>query len=141
MCPTAVVDGCSRRIRAYRVAITLEAVHAVDALHDAYRRFAKLDILNIDQGSKFTAQEFVDAFSGNVVKFSMDGRGARCNNGFVERIWRSVKYGRIDPQAYDSVSAARTDIAEYIEWYNMSAVILVRRTKHRRRLGCQVCSC
>ena len=55
----------SRRIRAHRMAITLEAVHAVDALHEAYRRFAKPDILNTDQGSQFTAQEFVDAFLGN----------------------------------------------------------------------------
>jgi putative transposase len=115
---TAVVDVYSRRILAHRVAITLEAVHAVDALHEAYRRFGKPDIVNTDQGSQFTAQEFVDAVLGNEVKLSMDGRGAWRDNVFVERIWRSVKYERVYLRAYDSVGMARADIAHYIDWYN-----------------------
>ena len=115
---TAVVDVYSRRILAHRVAITLEAMHAVDALQEAYRRFGRPDIVNTDQGSQFTAQEFVDAVLGNEVKLSMDGRGAWRDNVFVERVWRSVKYERVYLRAYDSVNAARTDIAEYIAWYN-----------------------
>jgi putative transposase len=115
---TAVVDVYSRRILAHRVAITLEAVNAVDALQEAYGRFGKPEIVNTDQGSQFTAQEFVDAVLGNEVKLSMDGRGAWRDNVFVERIWRSVKYERVYLRAYQSVSAARSDIADYISWYN-----------------------
>ena len=48
----------------------------------------------------------------------MDGRGAWRDNVFVERVWRSVKYERAYLKAYDSVSAARTDIADYLSWYN-----------------------
>ena len=51
-------------------------------------------------------------------KLSMDGRGAWRDNVFVERVWRSVKYERVYLKAYDSVSAARADIAEYMAWYN-----------------------
>jgi putative transposase len=40
-----------------RVAITLGAIYAVDALHETSRGFGKPDIVNIDQGSQFTAQE------------------------------------------------------------------------------------
>jgi putative transposase len=115
---TAVVDVYSRRILAHRTATTLEAVHAVDALQEAYANFGKPDIVNTDQGSQFTAQEFVDAVIDNGVKLSMDGRGAWRDNVFVERVWRSVKYERVYLRAYDSVSAARRDIAEYIDWYN-----------------------
>ena len=39
------------------------------------------------------------------------GRGAWRDNVFVERFWRSVKYERVCLGAYDSVSAARSDIA------------------------------
>ena len=49
----------------------------------------------------------------------MDGRGAWCDNVFVERLWRTIKYERVYLRAYDSVNEARTDIAEYIDWYNM----------------------
>ena len=38
---------------------------------------------------------------------------------FVERLWRSVKYERVYLKVYDSVSAARADIADYLAWYNM----------------------
>ena len=48
----------------------------------------------------------------------MDGRGAWRDNVFVERVWRSVKYERVYLKAYDSVSAARADIADYFRWYN-----------------------
>ena len=81
-------------------------------------RFGKPEIINTDQGSQFTAQEFVDAVMDNGVKLSMDGRGAWRDNVFVERIWRSVKYERVYLRAYESVSIARKDIAEYIDWYN-----------------------
>jgi putative transposase len=48
----------------------------------------------------------------------MDGRGAWRDNVFVERLWRSVKYERVYLKAYDSVSAAKADIAHYLSWYN-----------------------
>jgi putative transposase len=57
---TAVVDVYSRRILAHQVAITLGAVHAVEALQEAYARFGKPSIVNADQCSQFTAQDFVD---------------------------------------------------------------------------------
>ncbi len=49
----------------------------------------------------------------------MDGRGAWRDNVFVERLWRTVKYERVYLKVYDSVSQARADIAQYIEWYNL----------------------
>ena len=115
---TAVVDVYSRRILAHRTAITLEATHAVDALEEAYRCFGKPEIVNTDQGSQFTAQDFVDAVLNNQVKLSMDGRGAWRDNVFVERVWRTIKYERVYLRAYNSVSDARQDIAQYIDWYN-----------------------
>jgi len=51
-------------------------------------------------------------------QLSMDGRGAWRDNVFVERLWRSVKYERVYLKAYDSVRAARADIADYLDWYN-----------------------
>ena len=68
--------------------------------------------------TQFTAAEFTDAVLGQGCKLSMDGRGAWRDNVFVERLWRSVKYERVYLKAYDSVSAARADIADYMGWYN-----------------------
>ena len=115
---TAVVDVASRRVLAHKVAITLEACHAREVIEQALARWGTPAIVNTDQGSQFTATEFTDAVLGKGCQLSMDGRGAWRDNVFVERLWRSVKYERVYLKAYDSVSAARADIADYMGWYN-----------------------
>ncbi len=115
---TAVVDVASRKVLAHKVAITLEAVHAKEIIEQAFKRYGTPEIVNTDQGSQFTATEFIDVVLAQGCKLSMDGRGAWRDNVFVERLWRSVKYERVYLKAYDSVSAARADIADYVAWYN-----------------------
>ena len=115
---TAVVDVASRRVLAHKVATTLEACHAREVIELAFARWGTPDIVNTDQGSQFTATEFTDVALAQGCQLSMDGRGAWRDNVFVERLWRSVKYERVYLKAYDSVSAARADIADYIGWYN-----------------------
>ena len=115
---TAVVDVASRRVLSHKVAITLEACHATEVMQQALARYGTPQIVNTDQGSQFTATEFTDVVLSSDAKLSMDGRGAWRDNVFVERLWRSVKYERVYLKAYDSVSCARADIAQYFEWYN-----------------------
>jgi putative transposase len=115
---TAVVDVASRRVLTHKVAITLEACHAREIMQEAFARFGTPEIVNTDQGSQFTAEEFTDVVLAKGCKLSMDGRGSWRDNVFVERIWRSVKYERVYLKAYDSVSAARADIGDYFDWYN-----------------------
>jgi putative transposase len=115
---TAVVDVASRCVLAHKVAITLEASHAREVIEQAFARHGTPEIVNTDQGSQFTATEFTDTVLARGCKLSMDGRGAWRDNVFVERLWRSVKYERVYLKAYDAVSAARTDIADYLTWYN-----------------------
>jgi len=115
---TAVVDVASRRTLAYKVAITLEACHAREVIEQAFARHGTPEIVNTDQGSQFTAETFTEVVLARGCKLSMDGRGAWRDNVFVERLWRSVKYERVYLKAYDSVSAARADIADYFRWYN-----------------------
>jgi putative transposase len=115
---TAVVDVVSRRVLAHKVAITLEAVHAKEVIEQAFARYGVPEIVNTDQGSQFTAEEFTNVVLAKGCRLSMDGRGAWRDNVFVERLWRSVKYERVYLKAYDSVSAARADIADYFAWYD-----------------------
>jgi putative transposase len=117
---TAVVDWASRRVLAAKVAITLEACHAVDVLQEAFSRYGRPEIVNTDQGSQFTAHEFVQTVREQGCNLSMDGCGAWRDNVFVERLWKSVKYERAYLHAYDSVTQARTSVMQYMDWYNQS---------------------
>ena len=117
---TAVVDWASRKVLAARIAITLEACHAVAVLQEAFARHGTPAIINTDQGSQFTADEFIQAVQAQGCRLSMDGRGAWRDNIFVERLWRTVKYEEVYLHAYDSVREARTSIMRYLDWYNRS---------------------
>jgi putative transposase len=115
---TAVVDVASRVVLAHKVAITMEACLAREIIAQARARFGVPEIVNTDQGSQFTAEEFTKAVIDMGGKLSMDGRGAWRDNVFVERLWRSLKYECVYLKAYDGVSAARADIGRYMEWFN-----------------------
>jgi transposase InsO family protein len=73
---------------------------------------------------QFTATEFTEVVLAQGCKLSMDGRGAWRDNVFVERLWRSV-------------SAARADLADYIDWYKTHRphASLDRATPERRRFA------
>nr|WP_155623965.1 IS3 family transposase [Burkholderia territorii] len=115
---TAVVDWASRKVLAHRVAITMEATHAVEALEEAFAKYGQPEIVNTDQGSQFTATAFTGAVLDRGIKLSMDGKGAWRDNVFVERVWRSVKYEEVYLKAYESVSHARRSIGDYMNLYN-----------------------
>jgi len=115
---TAVVDWASRRVLAWRVSISLAADAAVEALKEAIARYGAPEIMNTDQGSQFTASDFIDVLREHDIRISMDGKGCWRDNVFVERLWKSVKYEHVYLHAYDSVSEARTKIATYLDFYN-----------------------
>ena len=93
-------------------------MHAKEVIEQAFNRYGTPEIVNTDQGSQIITEEFTRVVLSKGCKLSMDGRGAWRDNVFVERLWRSVKYERVYLKAYDSVSAARADVADYLGWYN-----------------------
>jgi len=114
----AVLDWHSRRVLAHRVSITMEADFCVEALAEAVARYGPPQIMNTDQGSQFTGAEFIGELTKQRIAISMDGRGQWRDNVFVERLWKSVKYEEVYLKAYDSVSAARSGLAAYLDFYN-----------------------
>ena len=107
---TAVIDVASRCVLAHRVATTLEACHAVEALEQALARYGTPEIVNTDQGSQFTAEAFTDVVVERGSELSMDGRGAWRDNVFVERLWRTIKHEEIYLKAYDSVATSDSTV-------------------------------
>jgi putative transposase len=100
------------------LAITREAVHAVEALEEAFACHGHPDIVNIDRGSPFTAGVFTETVLGRGIRLSMDGKGAWRDNVLVERVWRRIKYEEIHLSVYESVSHARRSMDQYIELFN-----------------------
>ena len=114
----AVVDWSTRRVLAWRISITMDVHFCLEAVEEAIQRYGTPVIMNTDQGSQFTSRAFVGLMKEHEIRISMDGKNSWRDNVFVERLWRSVKYEDIYLRAYESVSAVRTGLSKYFNFYN-----------------------
>jgi len=113
-----VLDWATRRVLSWRLSNTLTADFCVEAYEAAVEQFGAPGIINTDQGSQFTGEDFVTAVATSGARLSMDGKGAWKDNVFVERFWRSIKYEDIYLRAYATPAELRKGLARYIEFYN-----------------------
>jgi len=114
----AVIDWFSRRVLSWKLSITMDVSFCLEALDEALSKHGKPEIFNTDQGSQFTSIDFTGRLKKEGIAISMDGKGRWCDNVFVERFWRSIKYEEVYLHAYDSVSEARSRIGQYIQFFN-----------------------
>jgi len=115
---TAVVDWFSRYILSWRLSNSLDGLFCREALLEALERFGIPEIFNTDQGSQFTATEFVEILLKRNIKVSMDGRGRALDNVWIERIWRTVKYEDIYPRDYEDGVRLYEGLTDYFSFYN-----------------------
>jgi len=87
------------------------AGRCVDALEEALARFGRPEIFNADQGSQFTSSAFTGVLRQAGVRISMDGRGRWMDNVFIERPWRSLKYGCVYLHAFETGSELRAGLS------------------------------
>jgi putative transposase len=113
----AIIDWFSRYILSWRLSPSLETAFCIEALKDALQQ-DRPDIFNSDQGSQFTSDSFTNLLLESDIRISMDGRGSYHDNIFTERFWRSVKYEDVYLKDYETIDAARTGLATYIDFYN-----------------------
>ncbi len=102
-----------------QLSITLEADFCIETVEEALARHGKPEIFDADQGSQFTSTGFIKVLSARKIKISMDGKGAWRDNVFVERLWRSIKYGEVYLRAYACVPEARAGIGQCLNFYNV----------------------
>ncbi len=112
-----IMDWHSRFVIEMEVSNSLEASVFVETLKRAMKK-GKPDIFNSDQGSQFTAVEWLKVLQDNKIQISMDGRGRCFDNIFVERLWRTVKQEEVYLKEYLDVWEAEESLRQYFEFYN-----------------------
>ena len=113
----AVMDWFSRYVLSWELSNTMETGFCLAAL-DAAFRFGQPEIWNSDQGSQFTAVDFLAPLKKREVAISMDGRGRALDNVFIERLWRSLKYELIYPGDFHSGLDLSAALRKYFHFYN-----------------------
>ena len=122
--PVAVLDWHRRCVPAWRRSNALEAGFCAEALAKG-----QPEVFNTGQGSQFTSWEFTRILQERGVKISRDGKGRCQDNIFVERPWRTVKYGEVYLKACASVLEAQRGLEDCFRFYN--------GLRPRQALGCR----
>lgn len=115
---TSIIDWYSRFIVGWELSDTLDTAPVLTAVQKAILRYGKPEIINSDQGSQFTSDDYTNYLKTINIRQSMDGKARWVDNVIIERWFRSLKTERIYINEYLTPRALRNGIREYIWEYN-----------------------
>ena len=115
---TAVIDWYSRKIVGWKLSDTLETGNVLETVREAVERNGVPAILNSDQGSQFTSDEYKTLLQSLHIRQSMDGKSRWADNIMIERWFRSLKTEKIYIEEYTTERELRDCIAEFVDQYN-----------------------
>lgn len=115
----AILDWHSRKVLAWEVSNTLDTAFCLRALRRAIEITGVCpQIMNTDQGTQFTSDEWTGLLKNRGISISMDGKGAWRDNVIIERFWRSLKYEDVYLRSYADGQKLTDGLQRYIEHYN-----------------------
>jgi putative transposase len=114
----ALLDWHTRFVVGWKLANTMEASHAVEVLESAIQRYGKPEIVNADQGSQFTGEEWITALEVHEIKISHDGVGRCIDNIRIERLWWSIKYEHVHLYCHKTMWELEKGLEKYLIFYN-----------------------
>ena len=114
----AIMDWHSRKIIDWEMSNTLDLSFCLDCLKRSTQHSGIPEIMNTDQGSQFTSDQWISYLKDNGITISMDGKGRWLDNVAIERFWRSIKYEDIYLKSYETINELVEGIESYITRYN-----------------------
>ena len=115
---TAIIDWYSRKIVGWKLSDTLETAPVLEAVREAVERNGIPAIINSDQGSQFTSDDYRALLKSLYIRQSMDGKSRWADNIMIERWFRSLKTEKIYVEEYATERELRACIEDYINQYN-----------------------
>jgi len=114
-----IMDLHSRYVVGWSLSNTMEAEWVVNTLDEAIQIHGKPEIINSDQGTQFTSDEYIGYVkSRETVKISMDGKGRATDNAFIERFFRTIKYDKLYLEMPETGGQLHKTCEQFIHFYN-----------------------
>ena len=113
-----IIDWHSQAVVGWSLSNTMEASWVVETLDFAIQRHGKPEIINSDQGSQFTSDEYIAFVKGQGIQISMDGKGRAIDNVIVERFFRTIKYDKLYLESLETGADVQRACHEFIQYYN-----------------------
>lgn len=115
---TAIIDVHSRYVLNWSISNTMDAEWVSKVMQETIDEHGKPEIVNTDQGSQYTSDQFSSTVLGNDIKLSMDGKGRATDNAFIETLWKSIKYEKIYLNPPSNGLQLYKMVVEYFDFYN-----------------------
>lgn len=97
---TAIIDWYSRKLVGHYLSDSLEAEYVIHAVKETVEKCGTPAIINSDQGSQFTSDDYKELLRRLNIRQSMDGRIRWADNIMIERWFRSLKTEQLYPNEY-----------------------------------------
>jgi putative transposase len=115
---TAVIDWHSRKIVGWELSDSLDTRMVLEAVRSATSEHGIPAILNSDQGSQFTSEDYKALLRRLNIRQSMDGKSRWADNIMIERWFRSLKTELIYINEFRNPRELRKEIGKYVNIYN-----------------------
>lgn len=115
---TALIDWYSRKIVGWKLSDTLCTKAVLEAVREAAETHGTPSIINSDQGSQFTSDEYKVLLKELHIRQSMDGRRRWADNIMIERWFRSLKTEKLYVEEFETERELKACIEDYINQYN-----------------------
>ena len=109
-----VMDVFTRAIRGWELSRDLDRSLTVTALLRALRH-GRPEVHHSDQGVQYAAQEYVDHLRDSKVAVSMSDAGAAWQNGYAERLIRTIKEEEVDLSEYEDYDDALSQLGHFLD--------------------------
>lgn len=110
-----LMDVCTRAIRGWHLGRTLEQALTLEALLKAFATQHCPQIHHSDQGVQYAATEYTELLQAQGVRISMAEVGEPTQNGYAERLMRTIKEEEVDLSDYEDYDHAYQQIGRFLE--------------------------
>jgi putative transposase len=109
-----LMDMFTRSIRGWHLARSMEVSLTITALNKGLAK-GRPEIHHSDQGVQYAANEYVKLLEQHAVKISMAEVGQAWQNGYAERLMRTIKEEEVDLSEYRNFTEAYEQIEQFLE--------------------------
>ena len=109
-----IMDVFTRSIRGWSLSRNLDTALTLAALRSALA-LCLPEIHHSDQGVQYAAHEYVDLLNHYRIQVSMAAQGKPEENGYAERLMRTIKEEEVDLSEYRNFDDVRTQIGRFID--------------------------
>lgn len=109
-----IMDVFTRSIRGWYLSRNLEHTLTCSALFRALRTHTP-EIHHSDQGVQYAAGEYTDLLHQHAVQISMADIGAAWQNGYAERLMRTIKEEEVELSEYEDYHDANQQLGRFLD--------------------------